>query len=62
MIFEQKFLFQINVSPRRPRRQFDDMLDIEVKSDQDGNSKDREVVLSVFSDILPKWFVRVELM
>ena len=38
------------------------MLDIEVKSDQDGNSKDREVVLSVFSDILPRWFVRVELM
>ena len=33
------------------------MLDIEVKADPDGNPKDRDVVLSIFSDILPKWLV-----
>ena len=50
-------LFQINIGSRRPRTQFSDMLDIQVKSDPDGNPKNREVVLSIFSDILPKWLV-----
>ena len=52
-----KSCFQINIGSRRPRTQFSDMLDIQVKSDPDGNPKDRDVVLSIFSDILPKWLV-----